>query len=457
MIIALAILQCSLARLGHQDTQLNELDEKSDQKDGPLSRAIGTWPNPVLPRTNPYDSDIPSVVEEMLNDAPKDALTPPGAFGMAINGPMDRSVIVDQNAWKSAFPDDHPVKDPAEGTRLEERSLQGPLDNTDPYIPAWQQNMGPGASSFEMNPPVANAPEDSIDGSYSRYFNQQHYKELDREHEVYLNSELARADVNKDGDVDHEEFNLELRDRQKRSDTDLDDLFKRAANVNNVVTAGNYKQLADTGYAPLHQSPLPISVVASNFGYWGSLAKCGDSKVATGARIKMANHVEGSDNTRVNGVELACAGDASDDGPKSSEGPLGAWTDWKSCPSGYSINGAKMRMLPYLDSQDNLGITDVVFSCQQDTLVGLEELKFDSEVIEPKEALGGWQPMQNCPVGSFVCSVQTRVGEHLEDKIGLTTAQFGCCGHALDCSVPCSADASSPECSACNAAVASQR
>jgi hypothetical protein len=404
--------------------------------------------------------------------APKDALAPPGDEGPFLYGPLDRSKIVDQLAWRSAFPGETPDKLPG----LAGRTLVAQPDRTDVPVPKSLQNMSPGAESFSIDPPVANAPEDAMPAEYSRYFNQQYHKEAAREFEAALEGEVHRADVNGDGGITNEEFQLELKDRQHRSQDEINKLFDKVKDRNNVITKQNFKRLAATGYEPPNMVKLPISQSINDPapGFWGTAFQCPPTTIAVGARAKSLPFGDprpgmGYDNTALNAVEILCgtlapggntksgviAGWEQGDMFQSAEGPDGSWTEAQVCPEGQAIDGMRVRKLPYLSTLDNTGLTNVTFECRSKTLLDFGTLGFP--IAEPKGAvMGGWEAPQTCPTGQFICKMQTRVDPHGSDKMGLTVLSFGCCGGYADCGVDGSTgvckDTSSKECKQCREA-----
>jgi hypothetical protein len=452
---------CSFAALRLRDTgtQLKEL------KGGPLSPPVL---NPFLPVTNPYAPSIPTgVVEELYPVAPKDALSPPGDGGPFIYGPLDRSKVVDQLAWRSAFPGETPGTVPG----LAGRTLVAQPDRVEVPIPKSAQNESPGAESFQIDPPVANAPEDKIPAEFSRYFNQQYHKEGARKFEARLEDEMLRADVNGDGGITNEEFQLELKDRQHRSQDEINKLFDKYKDRNNVITKQNFKRLAATGYEPLNMVKLPLSesVADPAAGYWGTAFQCPPKTIAVGARTKVLPYKAGADNTVLNGVEILCgtlepggntkdgvvAGWEQGDMFQSAEGPDGSWSAAKTCPEGQAIDGMRVRKLPYLSTQDNTGLTNVTFNCRSKTLLDSGAVGFS--VAEPSgAAMGGWEAPQTCPTGQFICKMQTRADPYGADKMGLTVLSFACCGGYADCGVDGSSgvcqNKDSKECKMCREA-----
>jgi hypothetical protein len=424
--------------------------------------------NPFLPLSNPYAPAPPAgVVEELYPVAPKDSLTPPGDDGPFIYGPLDRSQVVDQLAWRSAFPGETPDMLPG----LAGRTLIAQPDRTNIPVPKSLQNMAKSADSFSMNPPVANAPEDKMPPEYSRYFNQQYHREAAREFEARLEDEMHRADTTPDNEISSQEFKDELEARQHKSEDETTKLFDKYKDRTNVIAKQNFKRLASTGYAPLGMEQLPMGqTVDDPFpGFWGSQFACPPKTVAVGTRVKVLPYAAGADNTMLNGVEILCGtlepggntqsgvvvGWEQGDQFQSAEGPDGSWSERKMCPEGQAIDGIRIRKLPYLSTQDNTGLTNVTFQCRSKALLESENVGFAVE--EPKgAALGGWEGPQSCAMGQFICKMQTRVDPFGVDKMGLTFLSFACCGGYADCGVDGTSgvckDAGTKECKTCREA-----
>jgi hypothetical protein len=361
-------------------------------------------------------------------------------------------------AWRSAFPGETPDKPDG----LAGRDLVAQPDRTDVVPPFSVPMPGPKAEDFAMNPPVANAVEDKVPGQFSRYFNQQYHREAARDFEARLEDEMRRADTNNDGGIEHKEFKKELEERQHRNVEDVKTLFDKytMGGTSPVMSKENFKALAATGYAPLGMKPLPLQAVASETGYWGSQFKCPEAHpVAIGARMKVLPYALGQDNTMVNGLELECgtidgasAPDQEGDTMQSAEGTDGRWMDVKKCPEGMAIDSMRARLLPYLSTQDNTGLTNVSFTCRSKTLTEVDKTSVTFAIAEPSDVkpspLGGWNPPQICPIGSFMCSLQTRVDTFASDKMGITMLTSGCCGGFSDCSSVCSSK-DSLECKSC--------
>merc|ERR1719420_1411570 len=454
------LLQCSALLRGPQLTELAASRRGKGKRIGPLSPPLV---NPLLPVSNPYLPDIPTgIVAELYPVAPKDAVAPP-SDGVGIYGPLDRSAVVDQMAWRSSFPGETP--DAAPG--LAGRWLVAQPDRTDvpPPLSAPVPMPGPKPEDFSINPPVAQATEDKVPAVYGRYFNQNYHRELARLDEARLQGEISRVDTDGDGGVTAQEFELEMHDRQHRSVADKETLFDKYKDANNVITTTNFKRLAATGYAPLNMVPLPIKSSASETGFWGTQWKCPENQVATGARLEVATWTPGADNTMVNGVELTCKSISGAGGPapagggtdqyQTAEGKFGDFHDG-ACADGEAIDGARVRLLPYLPTQDNLGVTDVLFTCRSRDLTQRTNFTFAYPPPPKDAALGGWDAVQYCATGEFVCSVQTRVDPYGPDKMGVTTVGFGCCGGSADCTAVCSHSSVhdiTPECKACKAAL----
>merc|ERR1719161_2961082 len=217
---------------------------------------------------------------------------------------------------------------------------------------------------------------------------------------------MLSSDVNGDGGITNEEFQLELKDRQHRSQDEINKLFDKYKDRNNVVTKQNFKRLAGTGYEPLNMVKLPLSESVQDpaAGYWGTAFQCPPKTIAVGARTKVLPYSSDADNTVLNGVEILCgtlaaggntntgvvAGWEQGDMFQSAEGPDGSWSAAQICPEGQAIDGLRVRKLPYLSTQDNTGLTNVTFQCRSKTLLDFKELGFN--VAEPKGAGMGRRP-----------------------------------------------------------------
>ena len=107
----------------------------------------------------------------------------------------------------------------------------------------------------------------------------------------------------------------------------------------------------------------------------------------------------------------------------------GTWEGSYHCPTNYFIS---FRALIVQDrgAQDDLGIFNVEFQCRGSGMHGTSYVRQSGVgVTEQSQTWGDW-PASSCPLGSAVCSIQTRIdnSEWLNKK-AVTDLNLRCCEH----------------------------
>lgn len=158
------------------------------------------------------------------------------------------------------------------------------------------------------------------------------------------------------------------------------------------------------------------------WGDWGDAQYCAGSSFVRSVRVKV-QPFQGdgdADDTGVNGIEFMCS-----DGCiiNSKMGPEGEFADNKTCPG--TIENGFVDKLEFKTSEglgdglgenDNTGVDGLRWCCT----VGWG---WTQSINGYK---GTWAGFSNCPTGSAIYGIQTKVQDYGQDEKGLTTARFFC-------------------------------
>jgi hypothetical protein len=169
-------------------------------------------------------------------------------------------------------------------------------------------------------------------------------------------------------------------------------------------------------------------------GIWGNWAPCIDfcppDSFAYGVNVKSEAPQGGSaDDTAANAISLHCFNRYSGvftDFVESSQGPWGGWFPTTYCPNGMSnpLNGGQLLTEAPQGSGDDTVVNRIAVSCKQ-----FSGFPYD---VQANTSWGAWTGLVNCPTGTQVCGIKTRVlgsqGSGVDDS-ALNGVDFACCNY----------------------------
>lgn len=255
----------------------------------------------------------------------------------------------------------------------------------DRIISSGQKMLGWLGAPHETQPwPVGSA--DYVKEKFARYFEQVHNDEQQRQADAQLREAYNAADRDKDGTVSRDEYDLLLMDGQNKTHEEAERLWGRYHTSKGAgLSRAEFRRLAHDGFDLGAISRSDISSVISlpgapHKGFWGSGAKCPHDSYVTGAKLKIMPLAEHQDDTALNAVGLRCS-----DGTEVNtvEGPNGGWTEWAMCPEGQWVFSARARSHPYKKGQDNTALATLELGCRRPDLGAMARLRFVAE--EPKK------------------------------------------------------------------------
>ena len=176
--------------------------------------------------------------------------------------------------------------------------------------------------------------------------------------------------------------------------------------------------------------------VKGSWGDWGAAPYCKKGVFASGFTIKMElKQGNKRDDTAANGVCLVCG---TDNGVCSTFGIRGSWSKEIKCQTGCYMAGFKQQVekpqgsgpIPW---NDDSALTNVNYKCRK-----LENWDDECESItsvpegtERKNwpMWGNWGRWQQCPKGTFICGIRTRVepDQKSGDDTALNDIKHMCC------------------------------
>lgn len=125
------------------------------------------------------------------------------------------------------------------------------------------------------------------------------------------------------------------------------------------------------------------TVAEGSWGSWRPQATCPDGWTVVGGRQRVEPDQGKGDDTALNSVQFRCRNptptykDTLKLSPiyeerdiTSFDGYWGTWSDWRSCPSGASVTGARMKIEPNQGGGDDSGGNDVELKCTDGTTLG---------------------------------------------------------------------------------------
>jgi hypothetical protein len=189
----------------------------------------------------------------------------------------------------------------------------------------------------------------------------------------------------------------------------------------------------DTQQNPLceYRSDFVGSITPSE-GYWGNWAPCFDwcpqtpiPSFALWPLLKSEGPQGSGDDTGLNGVAFTCM--QWTDPPAWAEkwnitstvGGWGSWGNWHEECGGSVVVGAKMMVEPPQGKGDDTAANRIALKCKNGTWV----------YPDSKTAWGSWQTAVECPSGSAVCGMRTRVepSQGSGDDTALNGMELACC------------------------------
>jgi hypothetical protein len=328
---------------------------------------------------------------------------------------------------------------------------------------------------------------DAVPAHYEKFFDQTMKRDAERRREKDLIAAFKRVDKDNDQAISSDEYDAEVKGRQKKTDEQAQTLWKQYhVSAEPDMNQEEFEKMAKTGFDLgtrfVNRSDMSGIITppqSAKRGDWGGGAACPDGKYITGVQIKVKPNADTGDNTALNCVKFKC-----DDGTEiqTAEGPEGEWSDWAECEPDQKIFALSVRVQAYRIGQDNSGINDLMFQCRpsgQDTTTTLmfgdqvkqkeeqqgyvfvngkyvkrsETTVDDKKVVVAKAKVagdGGWSEELTCGNNGALCGAQGRLSnvEGAKDNMGITDFRFFCCSHELDCTEPCK-EATSTSCKAC--------
>lgn len=162
-------------------------------------------------------------------------------------------------------------------------------------------------------------------------------------------------------------------------------------------------------------------------GFWGNWGQCFEwcdaGSFASYAKLKSETPRGSGDDTGLNAIELTCVNRSSGVEANKLYSLQGGWGSWQArnddC-AGQPIIGAKMMVEPKQGSGDDTAANRVAFKC----------LNGAWSYPDSYTAWGSWSDVQECPAGTAVCGLRTRVepSQGSRDDTALNGMELACCG-----------------------------
>lgn len=140
-------------------------------------------------------------------------------------------------------------------------------------------------------------------------------------------------------------------------------------------------------------------VVSGLWGTWRPYVECPDGKFANRAQLRVESDQFGGDDSALNSVALGCSDSSIE--LVSHEGWWGSWGEWKSCPAGTYITGARVRSEPNMHERDDSAANDVELSCSDG--------KTNLAGFSNGGKWGEWSPWKKCAATHVVCGLEIRL------------------------------------------------
>lgn len=161
-------------------------------------------------------------------------------------------------------------------------------------------------------------------------------------------------------------------------------------------------------------------VVSGLWGTWRPLVECPDGQFANRAQLRVESDQFDRDDSALNSVSFGCSGSSIE--LVSHEGWWGSWGEWKSCPAGSYITGARVRSEPDMHDGDDSAANDVELSCSDG--------KTNLAGFSNGGKWGEWSKWKSCKATDVVCGFKIRLEDKQPgdgDDSAMNGLQLACC------------------------------
>jgi hypothetical protein len=168
------------------------------------------------------------------------------------------------------------------------------------------------------------------------------------------------------------------------------------------------------------------TTITPSEGFWGNWGQCFEwchsGSYALFAKLKSETPRGSGDDTGLNAIELTCI--SSSTGVETNklyslQGGWGAWQGRNEDCGNQPIIGAKMMVEPKQGGGDDTAANRVAFKCLNGAWI----------YPDSYTAWGSWSEAKECPAGSAVCGMRTRVepSQGSGDDTALNGMELACC------------------------------
>ena len=172
--------------------------------------------------------------------------------------------------------------------------------------------------------------------------------------------------------------------------------------------------------------------VKGTWGHWGNWEYCKNGEFAEGYKLRVESKQGHGDDSAANSACLICRTSTK----CSKQGGYGSWSQAK-CPKGCFLSGFRQKVEPFQGGtifahHDDSALNRIQYECRRlDNWNHVCKNK-----LEARESSwpnwGDWSQWKQCPKGSFICGIKTRVeaplgGGMSKDDTGLNDIQHKCC------------------------------
>ena len=159
------------------------------------------------------------------------------------------------------------------------------------------------------------------------------------------------------------------------------------------------------------------------YGTWGGFEYCKNGVFASGFLLRAQKYIsKKADDTGANAVCLKC-GDSTDVCSKMAQ--WGKWKNLQECPAGSYLSGWRQNVEAPLGgglSEDDTSLNNVEYKCRDgDTWALKKVLRVEASIF------GKWSRWRECPLGQFICGINTKVEDPNSDNTGLNDIEHQCC------------------------------
>eukprot|EP00727_Mastigamoeba_balamuthi_P010588 m51a1_g6151 hypothetical protein (507) ;mRNA; r:302521-304321 len=193
--------------------------------------------------------------------------------------------------------------------------------------------------------------------------------------------------------------------------------LRRGVNACNIAKAGGlWAEAATCKPSEGGACAYPFEVGNDGqWGTWGNLDSCPGGRFARGFVTKSEANQGGKknqDDTALNGVRLVCESSSIQKGPTSLVGPWGTWDEPVLCPKWYYVSAVQVREEKFCGEKcDDTALNAIRVRCRS-MRTGVDVQLDESH---SKTSWGVWSQWYDCPVGTAVTGIRTRV-EPPQDK-----------------------------------------